>query len=118
MPQCLRDSVIVPIPEGNKDASCISSNFRPVALSSNLSKVLERLITLLFLPTVCNKPAGMAHKINGISNTLCYCTTIHVSITQCNVRAVLHERVAPDLGHEGLEAVWGRDHVRIGRTLL
>ena len=43
MPQCLRDSVIVPIPKGNKDASC-SSNYRPVALSSNLTKVLERLI--------------------------------------------------------------------------
>ena len=43
MPQCLRDSVIVPIPKGNKVASC-SSNYRPVALSSNLSKVLERLI--------------------------------------------------------------------------
>ena len=36
MPQCLRDSVIVPIPNGNKDASC-SSNYRPVILVNFLS---------------------------------------------------------------------------------
>ena len=38
MPECFRDSIIVPIPKGNKDASK-SSNYRPIALSSNFIKV-------------------------------------------------------------------------------
>ena len=43
MPQCLRDSVLVPIPKCNKDPSH-SQNYRANALASSLSKVLERLI--------------------------------------------------------------------------
>ena len=40
MPQLVRDSTLVPIP---KNAS-VSANYHPIALSSMLSKVLERLI--------------------------------------------------------------------------
>ena len=43
MPQCLRDSVLVPIPKGNKDPSH-SQNYRAIVLTSSLSKYLERLI--------------------------------------------------------------------------
>ena len=43
MPQLIRDSTLVPIPKNNKVAS-VSANYRPIALSSMLSKVLERLL--------------------------------------------------------------------------
>ena len=43
MPALLRDSIFVPVPKSNKDAS-VSHNYRPIALSSTLSKVLEWLI--------------------------------------------------------------------------
>ena len=43
MPQLLRDSALVPVPKNNKDAS-VSTNYRPIVLSSTLSKVLEQLI--------------------------------------------------------------------------
>ena len=68
MPQCLRDSVIVPIPKGNKDASC-SSNYRPVALSSNLSKVLERLILSKY--ENCFSSSPLQFGLNQASLPLC-----------------------------------------------
>ena len=43
MPSLLRDSILVPVPKSNKDTA-VSSNYRPVALSSTLSKVLEWMI--------------------------------------------------------------------------
>ena len=43
MPQLIRYSTLVPIPKNNKVAS-VSANYRPIALSSMLSKVLERLL--------------------------------------------------------------------------
>ena len=43
MPQLIRDSTLVPIPKNDKVAS-VSANYRPIALSSMLSKVLERLL--------------------------------------------------------------------------
>ena len=43
MPQLIRHSTLVPIPKNNKVAS-VSANYRPIALSSMLSKVLERLL--------------------------------------------------------------------------
>ena len=42
MPKCFRDCVLLPIQKGNKDATC-SQNYRPIALASSLSKVLERI---------------------------------------------------------------------------
>ena len=43
MPKLLSDSVLVPVPKSSKYSS-VSSNYRPVALCSTLSKVLEHLI--------------------------------------------------------------------------
>ena len=43
MPQLIRYSTLVPIPKNDKVAS-VSANYRPIALSSMLSKVLERLL--------------------------------------------------------------------------
>ena len=43
MPKCFRDCVLVPIQKGSNDAT-LSQNYRPIALASSLSKVLERLI--------------------------------------------------------------------------
>ena len=43
MPKCFRDCTLVPIPKSGKDASC-SDNYRPIALASTLSKVLEHII--------------------------------------------------------------------------
>ena len=52
MPPLLRDSILVPVPKSNKDTS-VSSNYRPIALSSTLSKVLEWPIHILSsLPVV------------------------------------------------------------------
>ena len=42
MPYSYRNCVLVPIPKGNKDISS-SQNYRLIALSSNLSKILEKL---------------------------------------------------------------------------
>ena len=47
MPQILRDPTLVPVLKNNKDAS-VSGNYRPIALSSTLSKVLERLLLLKY----------------------------------------------------------------------
>ena len=46
MPKCFRDSVLVPIPKSRKDASR-SDNYRPIALSPTLSKVLEHIIVFV-----------------------------------------------------------------------
>ena len=43
--QCLRDCVLVPLPKKNKDITC-SQNYRPIALASTLSKILEHLICI------------------------------------------------------------------------
>ena len=43
MPKCFRDCILVPIPKSGKDASC-SDKYRPIALASTLSKVLEHII--------------------------------------------------------------------------
>ena len=37
MPDCLRDSILIPVPKSNKD-STKSLNYRPISLSSTLSK--------------------------------------------------------------------------------
>ena len=43
MPLCFKDSVLVPILKGNKDATD-SSNYHPFTLSSTFSKIVEILI--------------------------------------------------------------------------
>ena len=65
----LRDCVLVPIPKGVKDTSS-SLNYRPIALSSNLSKVLERLILLKFIAFFTSSELQFGFK-PGFSTTLC-----------------------------------------------
>ena len=65
MPECFCDSIIVPIPKGSKDASK-SSNYRPIALSSNFTVRSLRVYQPFFLTSVLQfgfKP--------GHSTTLC-----------------------------------------------
>ena len=69
MPECFRDSIIVPIPKGSKDASK-SSNYRPIALSSNFSKILERVILSLYQPFFSTSVLQFGFK-PGHSTTLC-----------------------------------------------
>ena len=69
MPPVLRDCVLVPIPKGVKDTSS-SLNYRPIALSSNLSKVLERLILLKFIAFFTSSELQFGFK-PGFSTTLC-----------------------------------------------
>ena len=40
MPEVFRNCVVVPIPKGQKDASC-STNYRGIAIASIISKLLE-----------------------------------------------------------------------------
>ena len=76
MPECFRDSVIVPIPKGNKDASN-SANYRPIALSSSISKVLERVILSLYGPYFATSAFQFGFK-PGHSTTLCSATVKNV----------------------------------------
>ena len=69
MPKCFLDSIIVPTPKGNKDASK-SSNYRPIALSSNFSKILERVILSLYQPFFSTSVLQFGFK-PGHSTTLC-----------------------------------------------
>ena len=43
MPLCIRDSVLIPTPKGNKNTYC-SQNYSAIALASILSKILQYLI--------------------------------------------------------------------------
>ena len=69
MPQNLCDCVLVPIPKGNKDASC-SQNYRPIALASSVSKVLEQVILSKYEMYFCSNPLQFGFK-PGYSTTLC-----------------------------------------------
>ena len=69
MPQCLRDSVLVPIPKGNKDPSH-SQNYRAIALASSLSKVLERLILDQYSAYLYSSEYQFGFK-SGSSTSLC-----------------------------------------------
>ena len=76
MPKCFRDSVLVPIPKGNKDAS-VSSNYRPIALSSSFSKILERLILSQYRSFLSSNALQFGFK-PGHSTTLCSATIKNV----------------------------------------
>ena len=76
MPQYLCESVIVPIPKRNKDASC-SSNYLPFAISSNLSKVLEPLILSEYENCFLSSPLQFGFK-SCFSATLCTGTVQNV----------------------------------------
>ena len=69
MPACIRDCVLVPIPKGNRDTSP-SHNYRPIALCSSLSKVLERLILTKYEDFFFSNPLQFGYK-SGYSTSLC-----------------------------------------------
>ena len=69
MPQLLHDSTLVPVPKNNKDAS-VSTNYRPIALSSTLSKVLEQLILCKYSNTFTSNHLQFGFK-PGSSTSLC-----------------------------------------------
>ena len=66
MPQCLRDCVLVPV---LKNAAC-SSSYRPIALASTLSKVLEHVILTKYSSFLCFNLLQFGFK-PGFSSTLC-----------------------------------------------
>ena len=69
LPQCLRDCVLVPLPKRNKDTTC-SQNYRPIALASSLSKILEHLIFTKYTSYISSSPLQFGFK-SGSSTTLC-----------------------------------------------
>ena len=69
LPLCLSDCVLIPIPKGNKDASC-SNNYRAIALASTLSKTLEHLIINKFSSCFSTSHLQFGFK-PGSSTTLC-----------------------------------------------
>ena len=76
MPQSFRDSVLVPVPKGNKDASN-SSNYRPIALSSTFSKIIERSILINYESFFSTSPLQFGFK-PGHSTSLCTATVKNV----------------------------------------
>ena len=72
MPQSFRDSVLVPVPKRNKDASN-SSNYRPIALSSTFSKIIERSILINYESFFSTSPLQFGFK-PGHSTSLCTAT--------------------------------------------
>ena len=76
MPKCFRDCVILPIPKGNKDTTC-SQNYRPIALASSLSKVLERLILMKYESFFYSNSLQFGFK-PGFSTTMCTATVKNV----------------------------------------
>lgn len=76
MPESFRNSVLVPIPKGNKDASK-SSNYRPIALSSSFSKILERLILSKYGSFFSTSTLQFGFK-PGHSTSLCSATVKNV----------------------------------------
>ena len=69
MPKCLRDSVIIPIQKNNKDSSH-SDNYRPIALASSLSKVIEHIILTKYEKYLYTSPLQFGFK-PGLSKSHC-----------------------------------------------
>ena len=65
-PQNVCDCVVVPVPKGNKDASC-SQNYQPIALATC---VLEQRILSKYDMYFCSNPLHFGFK-PGYSTTLC-----------------------------------------------
>ena len=66
MPKGIRDCILIPVP---KDNSC-SENYRPIALASTLSKVVEHIILTKYEHFLCTNPLQLGFK-SGSSTTLC-----------------------------------------------
>jgi len=67
--ECLRDSIIQPIPKGLKDPA-ISTNYHGIALASCLSKLLELCILISFPDVLCTSDLQFGYK-KGFSTDLC-----------------------------------------------
>ena len=80
MPQILRDSTLVPVLKNNKDAS-VSGNYRPIALSSTLSKVLEWLLLLKYSIFFNSSHLQFGFKA-GYSTSLCTGTVKNI-VSRC-----------------------------------
>ena len=76
MPKCFRDCVLVPIQKGSNDAT-LSQNYRPIALASSLSKVLERLIISKYKTFFHSNALQFGFK-RGHSTSLCTATVKNV----------------------------------------
>ena len=69
MPFSIRNSLLTPIPKANKNTSC-SSNYRAIALASNLSKLLEHLILDCYESYFCTSHLQYGFK-PGLSTSMC-----------------------------------------------
>ena len=78
MPLSFRDSVLVLILKGNKDATD-SSNYRPIALSSTFSKIVERLILSRYESVFATTSLQFGFKLD-CSTSLCTATIKNIII--------------------------------------
>ena len=69
IPHSISDCVLIPIPKGSKDA-CHSQNYRPIALASTLSKVIEHIILLKYRDYFSSSQLQFGFKA-GSSTTIC-----------------------------------------------
>ena len=111
MPDCLRDSILIPVPKSNKD-STKSLNYRPISLSSTLSKVLERLLLSVYEEFLSSSHLQFGFK-RGFSTSLCTATIKNI------VTNYLH-RDSPVLGCflDASKAFDLVDHGILFKTLL
>ena len=82
MPSSFHDCTVIPIPKGNKDASC-SSNYRGIALASILSKVLEGVILHKYSEHFISSNLQFGFK-PGHSTTLC------TGVLKCTISRYIH----------------------------
>ena len=102
--QCLRDCVLVPLPKRNKDITC-SQNYRPIALASTLSKILEHLICMKFAAFLSSSPLQFGFKA-GSSTTLC--TGMVKNVVSRFVRYLRGRIKAGTHGLSAVERAYGR----------
>ena len=80
--QCLRDCILIPLSKRNKDITC-SQNYRPIALASTLSKILEHLICMKFAAFLSSSPLQFGFKA-GSSTSICYTVILFLSSWYCS----------------------------------
>ena len=88
MPQCLRDSILIPVLKKNRDVTC-SSSYRPIALSSSLSKILEHLVLLKYSSLLHTSHLQFGFK-PGSSTTLCTGTVKNIISRYINNGSSVH----------------------------
>ena len=87
MPDCLRDSILIPVPKSNKD-STKSLNYRPISLSSTLSKVLERLLLSVYDEFLSSRHLQFGFK-RGFSTSLCTATIKNIVTNYTSIVTLL-----------------------------